>query len=78
VMKRAFNQMPAGPRVVAETNSSAQAHRPSWFREIFDWLADNHGLALLTFWSDHGALSGPWVPEDAATVYALNQIAGDA
>lgn len=76
-LSREFGKFPSGPRVVAETNSSVVAHRPAWFREVYDWLAVHHGLAMLTFWNPTGPLSGPWV-DDPATIYALRRIAADA
>jgi hypothetical protein len=76
-LHHAFRQLPNGRRVVAESNSAAVAHRPAWFREIYDWLAVNRGHALLTFWEPGAGLSGAWV-NDPATIYALNGIAADA
>lgn len=76
-LDRFDQRMPAGPRLIAETNSSVVTHRPAWFRTAFDWLYYHKGLALLTFWLPGGPLSGPWV-NDAATIYTLNRIAADA
>lgn len=76
-LERFFGRMPAGDRIVAETNSSAVYHRPAWFREIYDWLFRRGGTAMLTFWNPTGPLSGPWV-DDPATIYALRGISRDA
>jgi hypothetical protein len=72
-----MSRFPPGPRLVAETNSSDVTHRPAWFREVYEWHARHHGLAMLTFWNPTGPLSGPWV-DDPATIYALRRIAADA
>lgn len=77
VMDRCFGAMPAGPRLIAETNSAQVPHRPAWFREVYDWLAARQATAMLTFWNPTGTLSGPWI-EDPATIYALNRISKDA
>lgn len=77
VMDRCFGAMPAGPRLIAETNSAHVPHRPAWFREVYDWLAARQAIAMLTFWNPTGELSGPWI-EDPATIYALNRISKDA
>jgi hypothetical protein len=77
VMDRCFAAMPAGPRLIAETNSAQAPHRPAWFREVYDWLAAHQAIAMLTFWNPAGTLSGPWI-EDPATIYALNRISKDA
>ncbi len=62
--------------VIGETNCPDQALRPAWLKLIASWLHGYgaHALALLTFWADHGGLSGPWDPSDRATVNALKGI----
>jgi hypothetical protein len=79
ILVRNFNQLPSSAlRAIAETNSSAPAHRSSWFRECYDWLQANNGGAMLTYWNPTGPLSGPWLPGDEAVIYALQQISDDA
>lgn len=65
---------PAGPRVIAETNSPVPANRPSWFKGSYNWLLQNNGLAMCTFWNPGGGDSGPFLPDDTATIEALNEI----
>jgi hypothetical protein len=69
---------------IAETNSNVPAHRPSWFSMVYGWLAGScaeNGDRALGYWSywrtdaGIGSLSGPWLPDDTATVTALTQIA---
>lgn len=70
-------RMPDGPRVVAETNTMTASKRPSWFEGEYEWLKANGGIAMMTFWNPGGGLSGPFLPDDAATITILNQIAAD-
>jgi hypothetical protein len=65
-------------------NPPLTAHRPSWFATVYGWLAGysahNGGRALgyRSYWRTDagiGSLSGPWLPDDAATIAALTQIA---
>jgi hypothetical protein len=69
---------------IAETNSNVPAQRPSWFATVYGWLAgysaENGGRALgyWSYWRTDagvGSLSGPWLPDDAATIAALTRIA---
>jgi hypothetical protein len=71
-------KMPDGHRVVAETNSQVPAHRPRWFKAVYEWLAANNGIALETFWNPAGPLSGPWVDSDTVTISALRRVAESA
>ena len=41
---------------------------------LADWLHDNGGSRLQTFWNPSGPLSGPWLPEDAQTIDALRSL----
>lgn len=65
---------------IAETNTSTPARRPFWFSAIFGWLKayDQMGggvTAMCTYWNPGGPLSGPWLPDDEATIEALSSIA---
>jgi hypothetical protein len=71
-------KMPDGHRVVAETNSQVQGHRPRWFQAVYEWLAASHGIAMETFWNPDGPLSGPWVDDDWPTISALRRVAESA
>lgn len=59
---------------VPETNSPVPASRAEWFTAVADWLAGNGGRRMMSFWKDDGPLSGPWLPDDAATIAALNAL----
>lgn len=72
-----FSMLPRGPRVIGETNSSVVSHRPAWFREIYDWLAANGGIAMLTYWKETGVLSGPWL-NDLPTISSLQGVSDDS
>jgi hypothetical protein len=62
--------------VIGETNCPDQALRPAWLKLIATWMHayGAHAKALLTFWADHGGLSGPWNPTDKPTINALKTI----
>lgn len=63
------------PRIViAECNSPILEHRPLWFTYLADWLYHNGGRRLYMFFKDGGPSSGPWLPDDTATISALNEI----
>jgi hypothetical protein len=68
---------------IAETNSNVPARRPYWFSAVFGWLKgyqlENGGRALgyWSYWHPLGPLSGPWLPDDIATIAALNSIGKD-
>jgi hypothetical protein len=60
------------------------AQRPSWFATVYGWLAGysaQNGGRALGYWSywrtdaGIGSLSGPWLPDDGATIAALTRIA---
>ena len=74
-------QMPAGvPLAILECNTSQPQgetyKRPSWFWELYFLLEQSGGMALLTFWNPApGPDSGPFLPADQYTVYAMAQIA---
>jgi hypothetical protein len=65
---------PPGPRVIAEINTSVPSHRPYWFSHAYAWLVANSGIAFMTFWNPGGRLSGPWLPNDTATINELNTL----
>lgn len=62
--------------VIGETNCPDQSVRGDWLKLVASWMHDygTHARALLTFWSGHGGLSGPWDPADRATIKALRYI----
>jgi hypothetical protein len=65
---------------IAETNTSTPARRPFWFSAIFGWLKAYEQMgsgvaAMCTYWNPGGPLSGPWLPDDDATIEALSLIA---
>lgn len=62
---------------ICETNSPRPEHRAEWFSLLAEWMAANGGERLQSFWNPAGSLSGPWRPEDAATIAALRTIARD-
>lgn len=67
------------PTLITETNTNIVANRSSWFTQIYEWLASSPpGWALCTFWNPGGHWSGPWLPNDTATINTLNQIAAEA
>jgi hypothetical protein len=60
---------------VCETNSPRPDHRADWFELLAEWLHDNGGRCLQTFWNPSGSLSGPWLPDDEKTIGLLRSIA---
>ena len=70
-------RMPPGLRAVTETNTMIASKRPSWFEAEYEWLKANNGVAMMIFYNPGGGLSGPFDPNDAATIRVLNQIAAD-
>jgi hypothetical protein len=60
---------------ICETNSPRPQHRADWFRLLAEWMSDNGGRCLETFWNPTGGLSGPWLPDDQKTIDALRSIA---
>lgn len=59
---------------ICETNSPRRGHRAEWFELLAEWLADNGGRCLQSFWNPSGSLSGPWLPEDDKTISALRSL----
>jgi hypothetical protein len=61
---------------VTETNSRCPKRRPYWFTHVWSWL-QSHGFGsdssscFLTYWNPSGPESGPWRPDDRATIDAL-------
>ena len=69
----------SAPTLITETNTNIVANRPSWFTQVYEWLASAPpGWAMCTFWSPGGHWSGPFLPNDIATIHTLNQIAIEA
>lgn len=69
---------------VSETNSNQEPRRPWWFASVYAWLALygqavgwEHVLGFWSYWHQGGPLSGPWDPQDAATIEVLFNIAMD-
>jgi hypothetical protein len=60
---------------ICETNSPRLRYRAEWFTLLAEWLQANGGERLQTFWNPSGSLSGPWLPDDQATISALREIA---
>lgn len=71
---------------VTECNSHDSSRRPYAFATMYGWLRRHcwepgfaeRNTAMLTYWNPGGGLSGPWLPNDTATVQALQAIVTDA
>ena len=59
---------------ICETNSPRVKHRAEWFEMLFEWMADNGGERIQTFFNPTGPLSGPWLPDDEVTISALRSL----
>lgn len=59
---------------ICETNSPRRERRAEWFELLAEWMHDNGGRCLQTFWNPSGSLSGPWLPDDQETIGALRSI----
>ncbi len=59
---------------VPAANSPRPKFRADWFALLAEWMSDNGGRCLETFWNPTGSLSGPWLPEDRKTIGALRSI----
>jgi hypothetical protein len=62
---------------ICETNSPRAEHRAEWFTLLAEWMANNGGGCLETFWNPSGPLSGPWLADDERTIEALRSIAAN-
>lgn len=61
------------PRLnICETNAFRNRNRPAWFLTLGNWLHDNGGHRMLTFWSKN---TGLWQPHDHDTIDALRYLA---
>jgi hypothetical protein len=60
---------------ICETNSPRTEHRAEWFSLLAQWMSENGGRCLQTYWNPTGPLSGPWLPDDGQTIDALRSIA---
>jgi hypothetical protein len=60
---------------VCETNSPRVRHRAEWFSLLAEWMHENGGERILTFFNPTGPLSGPWLPDDANTIKSLREAA---
>jgi hypothetical protein len=69
---------------IAETNSNVEARRPFWFSSVYGWLRSyqvahpDEVLGFWSYWNQAGPLSGPFLPNDTATIAALTSIGADA
>ena len=59
---------------ICETNSPRIKHRAEWFELLFEWMAENGGERIQTFFNPTGPLSGPWLPDDETTIDALRSL----
>jgi hypothetical protein len=59
---------------ICETNNPRINHRPEWFELLFEWMNDNGGERIQTFWNPTGPLSGPWLPDDQGTIESLRSL----
>ena len=63
---------------VSETNTLCPKRRPYWFTHVWSWLQSNgfksDHSCFLTYWNPKGPYSGPWLPNDTATIDALYAI----
>jgi hypothetical protein len=62
--------------LIGETNCPVESLRPAWLNLITSWMHNYgpNGAGIFTFWADYGGLSGPWDPNDQATIKALRHI----
>jgi hypothetical protein len=58
---------------ICETNSDRLPYRAQWFSRLGQGAAEVGLTHLLGFWSATGC--GPWLPDDANTISALNALA---
>lgn len=58
---------------VCETNTHDENNRPPFFQNVAQWLFQNGGRRMLTFWAD-GISSGTWDSNDHNTINALRTI----
>ncbi len=61
--------------VVGETNSEFPELRSEWFSTIAQWLVNHGGRRMHTFWKADGEESGPWLPNDTATIRTMGDLA---
>lgn len=59
---------------ITETNSGNPHHRPKWFTAVGDWMLENGGQRMLTFWTSSASGVGPWLPDDEDTIRALRAL----
>jgi hypothetical protein len=59
---------------ICETNCPRRAYRADWFALVAEWLSGRGGGRLQTFWNPTGPLSGPWLPDDDATIERLRSV----
>jgi len=52
---------------ITETNSANNNHRKNWMLWLSQWMAENHGKRMITFWG--GPASGTWPPSQAVLDY---------
>jgi hypothetical protein len=59
---------------ICETNTPRIKHRAEWLELLFEWMSQNGGERIQTFFNPTGPLSGPWLPEDQNTISALRTL----
>jgi hypothetical protein len=59
---------------ICETNTPRVKHRAEWLELLFEWMSQNGGERIQTFFNPTGPLSGPWLPEDQNTISALRTL----
>ena len=59
---------------ICETNTPRVKHRAEWLELLFEWMSQNGGERIQTFFNPTGPLSGPWLPDDQNTINALRTL----
>jgi hypothetical protein len=60
---------------VCECNADVDQYRPQFFTDLANWLHNNDGRRMLTFWHDDPAPhGGPWSSASETTIKALQNI----
>lgn len=82
VSKAANNNVAPAAICVTETNSRFPGRRPFWFTSVWSWLQSNGYTSdvscFLTYWNYTGVESGPWIPDDWATIDSLYGILAES
>jgi len=59
---------------VPETNSQYPAKRGEWLECVAEWMSQNGGQLMCTYWNPEGGLSGDFPGDDTALITSLNNI----